>query len=102
MGILLAMVGMILYSYYCTLENQQKAIEAAALASQVGFTILTLLVSLHFALSFTKTTFCDIVSTKSLQSREGKSDPIINLEKGSSTVTDSVEHMSPVWSKDKD
>ncbi|KAL5071627.1 hypothetical protein RYX36_022514, partial [Vicia faba] len=56
------MVGMILYSYYCTLENKQKAIEAAALASQV---------------------------------REGESDPIINLEKGSSTVTDSVGHMSP-------
>lgn len=34
MGILLAMVGMILYSYYCTLENQQKAVEAAAQASQ--------------------------------------------------------------------
>jgi solute carrier family 35 protein E3 len=69
MGILLAMVGMILYSYYCTLENQQKAIEAAAQASQA---------------------------------REGESDPLINLEKGSGTVTDSVGHMSPVWSKDKD
>ncbi|KAI5425092.1 UDP-xylose transporter 2 [Lathyrus oleraceus] len=69
MGILLAMVGMILYSYYCTLENQQKAVEAATLASQA---------------------------------REGESDPLINLEKGTSAVTDSVGHMSPVWSKDKD
>ncbi|KAI5395825.1 hypothetical protein KIW84_062128 [Lathyrus oleraceus] len=69
MGILLAMVGMILYSYYCTLENQQKAVEVATLASQA---------------------------------REGESDPLINLEKGSSAVTDSVGHMSPVWSKDKD
>ncbi|KAL5052885.1 hypothetical protein RYX36_033567 [Vicia faba] len=60
------MVGMILYSYYCTLENKQKAIEAAALASQA---------------------------------REGESDPIINLEKGSSTVTDSVGHMSPYENK---
>jgi solute carrier family 35, member E3 len=42
MGILLAMVGMILYSYYCTLENQQKAVEAVAQASQVGFTRLIL------------------------------------------------------------
>ncbi|PNY07017.1 nucleotide/sugar transporter family protein, partial [Trifolium pratense] len=69
MGILLAMVGMILYSYYCTLENQQKAIEAAAQASQA---------------------------------REGESDPLINLEKGSGAVTDSVGHKTPVWSKDKD
>ncbi|CAL0327555.1 unnamed protein product [Lupinus luteus] len=33
-GILIAMIGMILYSYYCNLENQQKAVEAAAQASQ--------------------------------------------------------------------
>ncbi|CAK8565979.1 unnamed protein product [Lathyrus sativus] len=69
MGILLAMVGMILYSYYCTLENQRKAIEVVALASQT---------------------------------REGESDTLINLEKGSNVVPDSVGHMSHVWSKDKD
>ncbi|XP_020210732.1 UDP-xylose transporter 3 [Cajanus cajan] len=34
LGILIAMIGMILYSYYCTLENQQKAVDAAAQASQ--------------------------------------------------------------------
>nr|AFK39471.1 unknown [Lotus japonicus] len=34
LGILVAMVGMIMYSYYCVLENQQKAAETAALASQ--------------------------------------------------------------------
>lgn len=33
LGILIALVGMILYSYYCTLENQQKSAEAAAQAS---------------------------------------------------------------------
>ncbi|KAJ7959551.1 Nucleotide/sugar transporter family protein [Quillaja saponaria] len=33
--ILIAMVGMILYSYYCTLESQQKAAEGAAQQSQV-------------------------------------------------------------------
>ncbi|XP_068668081.1 UDP-xylose transporter 3 [Aristolochia californica] len=33
-GILVALVGMILYSYYCTCENQQKASEAAAQLSQ--------------------------------------------------------------------
>lgn len=34
LGILVAMVGMILYSYYCTIESQQKAAEAASQASQ--------------------------------------------------------------------
>ncbi|KAH1255486.1 UDP-xylose transporter 3 [Glycine max] len=34
LGILVAMVGMILYSYYCATEGQQKAAEAAAQASQ--------------------------------------------------------------------
>ncbi|XP_028782276.1 UDP-xylose transporter 2 isoform X2 [Neltuma alba] len=34
LGILVALIGMISYSYYCTLENQQKAAEAAAEASQ--------------------------------------------------------------------
>lgn len=37
LGILVAMVGMILYSYYCTIESQQKAAEIAAQASQVCF-----------------------------------------------------------------
>ncbi|KAL5192464.1 UDP-xylose transporter 3 [Glycine soja] len=34
LGILIAMIGMILYSYYCTLENQQKTVEAASQSSQ--------------------------------------------------------------------
>ncbi|XP_028782272.1 UDP-xylose transporter 3 isoform X2 [Neltuma alba] len=33
LGILIALVGMILYSYYCTVENQQKTAEAAGQAS---------------------------------------------------------------------
>ncbi|KAK7282421.1 hypothetical protein RIF29_11170 [Crotalaria pallida] len=36
LGILVAMVGMLLYSYYCILESQQKAAEAAAQASQAS------------------------------------------------------------------
>lgn len=35
LGILIAMVGMVLYSYYCTRESQQKANEASAQLSQV-------------------------------------------------------------------
>ncbi|XAR71869.1 hypothetical protein NMG60_11018312 [Bertholletia excelsa] len=33
-GIIVALVGMVLYSYYCTLESQQKATEALAQSSQ--------------------------------------------------------------------
>ncbi|CAI9107143.1 OLC1v1006436C1 [Oldenlandia corymbosa var. corymbosa] len=35
LGILIAVVGMVVYSYYCTLESQQKASEGAAQLSQV-------------------------------------------------------------------
>lgn len=34
LGILIAVVGMVLYSYYCTIESQQKASEAAAQLAQ--------------------------------------------------------------------
>ena len=49
-GILIALVGMIIYSYFCSLESQQKASEASAQLSQVpwsmAFTcILHLLIS---------------------------------------------------------
>ena len=35
LGILVAVVGMVLYSYYCTVESQQKANEVSAQLSQV-------------------------------------------------------------------
>ncbi|CAN4101114.1 unnamed protein product [Withania somnifera] len=35
LGIVIAMLGMILYSYCCSIESQQKSIEAASLLSQV-------------------------------------------------------------------
>lgn len=35
LGILVAVIGMVLYSYYCTVESQQKASEASAQMSQV-------------------------------------------------------------------
>ncbi|KAK9282611.1 hypothetical protein L1049_010829 [Liquidambar formosana] len=34
LGILIALVGMVLYSYYCTIESQQKAAEALSQSSQ--------------------------------------------------------------------
>jgi len=57
---------------------------------------------LHFALSFTTGAFCDTISSKSFQAREGESDPFISMEKGSDAVIDPVGHKSPVWNKDKD
>lgn len=39
-GILIALVGMILYSYFCSLESQQKASEASTQLSQVPWNIL--------------------------------------------------------------
>lgn len=50
LGILIAMIGMILYSYYCTLENQQKTVEAASQSSQVCFNHGQLWVSLVFCI----------------------------------------------------
>lgn len=35
LGILIAVIGMVLYSYYCTAENQQKASEASAKLPEV-------------------------------------------------------------------
>lgn len=60
----------------------------------------TSLDSLHFT-SFTTRTLCDTVFFKFFQGREGESDPLLNMEKGS-VVTETVGQMSPVWSKDKD
>lgn len=36
-GILIALVGMILYSYFCSVENQQKTTEASSQIPQVFF-----------------------------------------------------------------
>ncbi|OIW20027.1 hypothetical protein TanjilG_31945 [Lupinus angustifolius] len=69
LGILIAMIGVILYSYYCTLENQQKATEAAAQASQA---------------------------------KEVESDPLLNVENGSTVATDTVGQKPQAWIEDKD
>lgn len=43
LGILVAVIGMVLYSYYCTRESQQKASEASAQISQVVEILFTFL-----------------------------------------------------------
>ncbi|KAK9279109.1 hypothetical protein L1049_012784 [Liquidambar formosana] len=39
LGILIAVVGMVVYSYYCTRESQQKAVEASTQLSQVLYNL---------------------------------------------------------------
>uniref|UniRef100_A0A1D1YHD3 Putative membrane protein At1g06890 n=1 Tax=Anthurium amnicola TaxID=1678845 RepID=A0A1D1YHD3_9ARAE len=68
-GILIALVGMILYSYLCSIENQQKANEGSAQLPQA---------------------------------KEAETDPLINIENGTTIVADGVVPKSPVWSSNKD
>lgn len=106
LGISIAMVGMILYSYYCNLENQQKAVEAASQSSQVCFNWLTLHVSrfLHCHNHLLEVHSVTLILVNVFQAREGESDPLVNVEKGSAIVSDTVgqRQMSPIWSKSKD
>ncbi|XP_073114515.1 UDP-xylose transporter 3 isoform X2 [Elaeis guineensis] len=69
LGILIAVVGMILYSYFCLIENQQKAAEASAQLPQV---------------------------------KETESDPLLNVENGTSIADGGVVLKAPVWSSNKD
>lgn len=55
LGIIIAMLGMILYSYYCTSESQQKSIEAASLLSQVLHLVFLVF---HIVLDKRGTPFC--------------------------------------------
>ncbi|KAK4355945.1 hypothetical protein RND71_024916 [Anisodus tanguticus] len=69
LGIVIAMLGMILYSYCCTIESQHKSIEAASLLSQV---------------------------------KECETDALINVEKGTGNLPDSVVAKAPGWISSKD
>lgn len=81
LGILVAMVGMLLYSYSCVLENQQKAAEAAAQAAQVClFTQLIFLVFWFFlSQSFTISDYLVILCYPNVCSRQGKVNLILSL-----------------------
>lgn len=68
LGILVAVVGMVLYSYFCT-RDAPKVIEPSA---------------------------------QLLQSKESETDPLINVENGVNTVTESSPQKLGVWSSDKD
>ncbi|CAI9298856.1 UDP-xylose transporter 2 isoform X1 [Lactuca sativa] len=67
LGILIAVVGMVLYSYFCTRDAQPKVIEPLTQLSQ-----------------------------------ESESDPLINVENGVNTVSESSPQKLGVWSSDKD
>ncbi|KAI3781443.1 hypothetical protein L2E82_11458 [Cichorium intybus] len=69
LGILIAVVGMVLYSYFCTRDTQPKPIEP---------------------------------STQLSQSKEGETDPLINIENGVDMINESTPQKLGVWSSDKD
>nr|GMD29185.1 UDP-xylose transporter 3 [Ipomoea batatas] len=82
LGIFIAVVGMILYSYYCTIENQQKSSEASVQVSQCK-------------------TDCD--NHVQLKAKESESDPLISAEKGGGHLVESgIAKSSPGWNSNKD
>lgn len=68
LGIFVAMMGMVLYSYYCTHEGQKKATEASV----------------------------------QLQTKEGESDPLIDMENGAGAINDVALPISPIGNADSD
>ncbi|CAA0838104.1 Insulinase (Peptidase family M16) family protein [Striga hermonthica] len=69
LGILIAIVGMVLYSYYCTIESQQKTNAEAAQLSQA---------------------------------KENESDPLLSVENGGGSLSDSSVARAPGWNSNKD
>ncbi|GER35473.1 nucleotide/sugar transporter family protein [Striga asiatica] len=69
LGILIAIVGMVLYSYYCTIESQQKTNAEAAQLSQA---------------------------------KENESDPLLSVENGGGSLSDSNIARAPGWNSNKD
>jgi len=55
LGIMVAMVGMIMYSYYCVLESQQKVVEVVGQVSQVCYESFCMFLGfLFFVFAWTK------------------------------------------------
>ena len=54
LGIMVAMIGMIVYSYYCVLESQQKVVEVVGQVSQVCFMSNFAFLVFFFVFSLTK------------------------------------------------
>ncbi|URE49116.1 Triose-phosphate Transporter family [Musa troglodytarum] len=71
-GILVAIVGMVFYSYFCTTEGQQKAREASSNVLQIS------------------------------QAKDVESDPLIRAETGAGTNDDGAAQTAQVWSSNKD
>lgn len=84
-GILIALIGMILYSYYCTLEGQKKAVEASP---QLQVLYLMLFYSLessviHFQTQILCPAFLTSISPQLMQPKEDESIPLVHMENGS-------------------
>lgn len=99
LGILIAIVGMVLYSYWCSIESQQKASAEAAQISQVP-TPLSLSLSLINAISihvwFAYYLFLCI------KAKETESDPLLNAENGGGLLAEGGGARAPGWNSNKD
>lgn len=109
LGIMVALVGMILYSYYCTQENQAKAEEASgpnqvfraalcSLSNLVAFCLINLytgqwLYAFHLTQNFIW--LC-------IQRKEAESDPLLNVENGTPTLSELPLSKGTAWEVDKD
>ncbi|KAJ8457880.1 hypothetical protein OPV22_030806 [Ensete ventricosum] len=71
-GILVAIVGMVVYSYFCTIEGQQKAREASSHVLQMS------------------------------QVKDDESDPLIRAETGAGINDDGAAQTAQAWSSNKD
>ncbi|KAL3524053.1 hypothetical protein ACH5RR_016887 [Cinchona calisaya] len=66
-GIIIALIGMVSYSYYCTRENQKKAAEPSVIP----------------------------------QTKEGESEPLVNVENGAALGNDVTVPKAPAWKSER-
>ncbi|KAL5991284.1 hypothetical protein ACLOJK_012191 [Asimina triloba] len=105
-GILIALIGMILYSYLCSLENQQKASEASVQLSQctppdaVAGADLSTLACIRWALVDDLGHIRQVEPQGAPDAKEVEADPLLAVENGTGVVADVPK--GPAWSSDKD
>lgn len=104
LGIMVALVGMILYSYFCTQENQAKADEASV-PNQVFRAALcspSNLVAFCFINLYTEQWFYAFRLMSSIQRKEAESDPLLHVETGTSKLSELPLSKGTTWEVDKD
>lgn len=104
LGILIAVVGMVLYSYFCTLEGQQKNAEVSPqqVASSLNFIACKWFTISSGIVSIVPTYLISSSKRHILQAKEGDSAPLISdslskVENGGGVVDDEPLKV-PMWS----